>query len=92
MNQTTSRRPSCKKAASTSSPTSGGPLLGATITTQSPTWKLADIGDYNGDDKDDLLFRTAAGDNKFVEANGTEHVTDSLQASWNVQHHNYEFV
>src|SRR5262249_36647891 len=70
----------------------GGPLLGATITTQSSKWSLADVGDYNGDGKYDLLFRTGVGDNKFVEANGTEHLIDSLAANWNVQHHNYEFV
>ena len=70
----------------------GGPLLGTTITTQSPNWQLADVGDYNGDGKYDLLFRTGAGDDKFVEANGTEHAVDLIGATWNVQHHNYEFV
>jgi hypothetical protein len=70
----------------------GGPLLGATITDQSPSWKLADVGDYNGDGKDDLLFRMGAGDDKFVEANGTEHVIGLMGATWNVMHHNFEFV
>lgn len=70
----------------------GGSLLGTTITSQSSNWTLADIGDYNGDGKYDLLFRTGAGDNKFVEANGAEHAIDPLASNWNVQHHNYEFV
>lgn len=70
----------------------GGPLLGTTITTQSPNWQLADVGDYNGDGKYDLLFRTGAGDDKFVEANGAEHAIDLIGATWNVMHHNYEFV
>jgi hypothetical protein len=70
----------------------GGPLLGPTITIQPEKWKLADIGDFNGDDKYDLLFRTGSGEDKFVEANGTEHVIDPLGATWAVLHHNYEFV
>jgi hypothetical protein len=70
----------------------GGPLLGADITIQSPNWKLADVGDYNGDGKSDLLFRTGNGDDKFVEANGTEHLIGFMGATWNVVHHNFEFV
>src|SRR5262249_53417175 len=70
----------------------GGPLLGADITNQSPKWKLADVGDYNGDGKSDLLFRTGNGDDKFVEANGTEHLIGFMPATFNVMHHNFEFV